>query len=614
LRIRRPIGVENRRRIYRFVEDSRRRWGAEDAALSPRDFFNGLLAVPPPLHSTPSIMNNTPSNVRHIALALTPTLGASLALACLTMLEARASESSAARAPTDNAAARQERPPQARAPQGVHVVRSIPQTGAIDVSPDLEAIEIWFSEQMQPGGMSLLRLPESTKLGYRRDKRPYWKSPQQLVIPVRLQPSTLYGVGINGQRAMNFRSRSGAPCAPFELRFRTGEDAPPTMPGLEAPAGRWVQRTAQGRIEQWLFPDGNWALVRVHGDRRSFTHGTWKSEGERLRVRTEEGRDLPVQRWKAEGNTLSLRADRSDSLVRQANAASFADTGWLSAVWRTRWGKDNARTLTLNLDRSFTSSLTMLGRVALQREGRWEQRGLRLILRDRDQEGEETFEWCCGDSGQLELTIEGRTQSYTRQGKLQRKQQAPEQRLFGEWILRDGEGGTARLSFDDAGRYVRSYSLGADQDRSGGTYKVQGKVLLVHDDADDEDAQVPFEFVDPDHLALTIDGQRLVFERKGSESVRPPRATKLPAEILGSWSIADRTGSVRIVLTATGNFELDVDSFGKKQSFRGQASFAKGRLSLNDPRLDEAIQVPCRRVGPKLGLTFQGTELQLEKQ
>jgi hypothetical protein len=44
LRIRRPIGVENRRRIYRFVEDSRRRWGVEDAALSPRDFFNGLLA------------------------------------------------------------------------------------------------------------------------------------------------------------------------------------------------------------------------------------------------------------------------------------------------------------------------------------------------------------------------------------------------------------------------------------------------------------------------------------------------------------------------------------------------------------------------------------------
>jgi hypothetical protein len=44
LRIRRPIGVENRRRIYRFVEDSRRQWGVEDAALSPRDFFNGLLA------------------------------------------------------------------------------------------------------------------------------------------------------------------------------------------------------------------------------------------------------------------------------------------------------------------------------------------------------------------------------------------------------------------------------------------------------------------------------------------------------------------------------------------------------------------------------------------
>jgi hypothetical protein len=45
LRIRRLIGVENRRRIYRFVEDSRRRWGVEDAALSPRDFFNGLLSL-----------------------------------------------------------------------------------------------------------------------------------------------------------------------------------------------------------------------------------------------------------------------------------------------------------------------------------------------------------------------------------------------------------------------------------------------------------------------------------------------------------------------------------------------------------------------------------------
>jgi hypothetical protein len=45
LRIRRPIGVENRRRIYRFVEDSRCRWGVEDAALSSRDLFNGLLDV-----------------------------------------------------------------------------------------------------------------------------------------------------------------------------------------------------------------------------------------------------------------------------------------------------------------------------------------------------------------------------------------------------------------------------------------------------------------------------------------------------------------------------------------------------------------------------------------
>jgi hypothetical protein len=53
LRIRRLIGVENRRRIYRFVEDSRRRWGVEDAALSPRDFFNGLLIEAPSLSTYP---------------------------------------------------------------------------------------------------------------------------------------------------------------------------------------------------------------------------------------------------------------------------------------------------------------------------------------------------------------------------------------------------------------------------------------------------------------------------------------------------------------------------------------------------------------------------------
>jgi formiminotetrahydrofolate cyclodeaminase len=38
-----PLAPSNRRRIYRFVEDSRRRWGVEDAALSPGDIFNGLL-------------------------------------------------------------------------------------------------------------------------------------------------------------------------------------------------------------------------------------------------------------------------------------------------------------------------------------------------------------------------------------------------------------------------------------------------------------------------------------------------------------------------------------------------------------------------------------------
>jgi hypothetical protein len=40
----RPLALPLRG-IYRFVEDSRRQWGVEDAALSPRDFFNGLLTL-----------------------------------------------------------------------------------------------------------------------------------------------------------------------------------------------------------------------------------------------------------------------------------------------------------------------------------------------------------------------------------------------------------------------------------------------------------------------------------------------------------------------------------------------------------------------------------------
>jgi hypothetical protein len=55
LRIRRPQGVLETQANDRFVEDSRPQWGVEDAALSPRDFFNGLLGVGGTLDSVQSM-------------------------------------------------------------------------------------------------------------------------------------------------------------------------------------------------------------------------------------------------------------------------------------------------------------------------------------------------------------------------------------------------------------------------------------------------------------------------------------------------------------------------------------------------------------------------------
>lgn len=100
------------------------------------------------------------------------------------------------------------------------VVKTIPQSGAVNVDPATKEIVVVFAKEMTDGSWSWStagknNYPGSTgKPSYRADKR-------SCVLPVKLEPGKDYAIWVNSAKFNNFKDASGKSAVPYLLVFRT---------------------------------------------------------------------------------------------------------------------------------------------------------------------------------------------------------------------------------------------------------------------------------------------------------------------------------------------------------------------------------------------------------
>ncbi|MBI4510628.1 MAG: Ig-like domain-containing protein [Deltaproteobacteria bacterium] len=97
------------------------------------------------------------------------------------------------------------------------VVATVPTDGA-QVDPSMQEIRVTFDQDMDPSSYSWTGGGPTFP---RVRGKPRWDGARECVLPVHLEPGHDYRVGINGPNHRNFKSKTGAPAAPYLIRFRT---------------------------------------------------------------------------------------------------------------------------------------------------------------------------------------------------------------------------------------------------------------------------------------------------------------------------------------------------------------------------------------------------------
>jgi hypothetical protein len=528
------------------------------------------------------------------------------------------------------------------APTGPRVVRTVPENGATDVDPGLEAVEVWFSEDMNRASMSLVRLQDRQKLGYRADARPFFDGPRHLVIPVRLAPGIEYGVGLHGSKERGFRSAAGEPLEPIALRFATKEDGGKTT---EGPIGRWrlarvadraVDTGLESRFELHVFPDRSWGCLTVQEGKSVYVGGRWREmPGNRLELRSDKGvlsmADLlppavvrghmmvdvkeaevdPGFFWIAKSETEVERTKSALRLGPAENPIFFepvppVPAATLAGTWKSWPGNRVERTWKLGDGGAATGRIP-----GGPWTGKWSSTDLRIEVVAAD--GEETVRgyWLFvppskpGDLDMLlifvddsdELIVFGRAPG-----------DAPPKGVVGTWTARD-EQGVATITFKPDGTYDREFRTPEGVNGSRGTWRVEGSVLKIRDE-EEGDIDVPFALLGDDVLRLTIEGQPIEFRRAGKE----PPVGPLPKELGGKWAAEDESGLIILLLMGDGKFEFLLKHSGGKAHFAGTWTHSTGLVVLSDTKQGRTFRVPYRLADPRtLFVTLEGDELRLVK-
>jgi hypothetical protein len=104
--------------------------------------------------------------------------------------------------------------------QSPKIVSLVPPNGAEDVDPALPAVVITFDRPMVKGNLAFMRRPEAQPLPA-VGAVGFDETGQILTIPVKLQPKTRYGFGLNADDVLTMQDQQGHPLAPVVIRFQT---------------------------------------------------------------------------------------------------------------------------------------------------------------------------------------------------------------------------------------------------------------------------------------------------------------------------------------------------------------------------------------------------------
>ncbi len=100
------------------------------------------------------------------------------------------------------------------------VVKTVPQAGATNVDPDLKAIKVTFSKDMDQTGYSWVQV--SKESFPKVDGEPkYEKDKRTCTLPVKLEPGKTYVLWINTSKFENFKDSEGRSAVPYLMVFET---------------------------------------------------------------------------------------------------------------------------------------------------------------------------------------------------------------------------------------------------------------------------------------------------------------------------------------------------------------------------------------------------------
>lgn len=100
------------------------------------------------------------------------------------------------------------------------VIKSVPESGADGVDPNLTEISVTFSKPMKAGSWSWAMLDKESYPGTSEAPK-YLDDKKTCVLPVKLQPGKIYAVWINSEKLQNFKDVQGNIAVPYLLVFKT---------------------------------------------------------------------------------------------------------------------------------------------------------------------------------------------------------------------------------------------------------------------------------------------------------------------------------------------------------------------------------------------------------
>ncbi len=100
------------------------------------------------------------------------------------------------------------------------VINTVPANADQAVDPSLSTLSVTFSKPMMDGSWSWAYTTKETFPETTGEPR-YDTNGTTNVLPVKLEPNTVYEIWINSAWFKNFKDKAGNPSEPYKLAFKT---------------------------------------------------------------------------------------------------------------------------------------------------------------------------------------------------------------------------------------------------------------------------------------------------------------------------------------------------------------------------------------------------------